>query len=243
MASVRDPLSAYRVWRDLAGPFGRFVLPSPFIRVEAKTHGGGSTVTLPKDRQSTQLVSAARRRALGLPMSTGVILDVPLHSGITLFRSEVTAAGDLTGSTRMLPRAVLIVGRVDAPGAILPTELLHGWPTEDDLEILGVGLANVPLDQHSDWWMQPLDEPVSQPTWFILDSERQRDISRTHLNRQLDNRYRYSVDHLPTADSLRGAGLTDAILVCQQSVPAPDLEPWLGSLLDHGFPVRVRACQ
>lgn len=233
----------YRVWRDLAGPFGRFVLPSPFVRVEAKTHGGEPTVTLATTRHSTQLVSALSRRALGLPMTTGVILDVPLHLGITLFRSEVTAAGDLTGPKRMLPRAVLIVGRVDAPGAILPTAMLHGWPTEDNLETLGAGFGNVPLAEHSDWWRQPLVARVSRPTWFILDSDRQRDVSRTHLARQLDNRYRYSVDHLPPADSLRGAGLTDAILVCQQSVPAPDLEPWIGSLLDEGFPVRVRTCQ
>ena len=197
----------------------------------------------PKDCHSIRLVNEARRRAIGVPMSTGVILDVPLISGITLFRSEVTAADDVTGSARMPPRPVLIVGRVDAPGAILPTGLLHGWPAVDDPAIRRVGLANVPLDQPSDWWMQPLDAPVRQPTWFILDSERQRDVSRTQLDHHLDNRYLYSVDHLPTTDSLRGAGLTDAILVCQQSVPAPDLEPWIGSLLDQGFPVRVRTCR
>lgn len=242
MASLRDPLSAYRMWRDLAGPFRRFVLPSPFLRVHATTLRATSTVSVAPTRQSTRLAGAIKQRTRNLPATTGVILDVPLNAGIEVVLSEVTAPGEMTGGPGMSPWAVLIVGRVDAPGAILPTAMLHEWPTHVDLETREADFGNVPRSEHSDWWRQEIVRPVSRPTWFILDSERQREVSRSRLKRQLDNRYRYSSDHLPPADSLRFAGMTDAVLVCGQSVPAPDLEPWIGNLLDDGFPVRIRTC-
>lgn len=231
------------MWRDLAGPFGRFVLPSPFLRVQATTTNGLANETPVPTRQSARLVGAITERTRDLPMTTGLILDVPLSSGIKVVLSTAIASGEVAGETGELPWVVLIVGRVDAPGAILPTAMLHEWSARDKLETREPGFGNVSRAGHSDWWRQPLVAPVSRPTWFILDSDRQRNVSRSRLHRQLDNRYRYSIDHMPPADSLRHAGMTDAILVCEQSVPAPDLEPWIGSLLDDSFPVRVRTCQ
>ena len=181
-------------------------------------------------------------RTRGLPATTAVILDVPLTSGIVVAQSTVIPHGDVTGPPGMIAWVVLIVGRVDAKGAVLPTAMLHEWPPQDAWDTRDARLGTISQTDPSNWWRQPLVAPVSRPTWFILDSDRQRDVSRSRLDGQLDNRYRYSVDHLPPADTLGYAGITDAILVSAQSMPATDLEPWIGSLLDDGFPVRVRTC-
>ncbi len=189
-----------------------------------------------------RLLKSIADRTRDLPAKTGVILDVPLMAGIKAISSAFATSDEETKRGGTGPWVVLIVGRVSVPGAIMPTEMLHEVPTHLELETVGSGFGIPSPLLDCDWWRQPNLAPDGRPTWFILDGDRQRDVSRSRLKRQLDNRYRYSVDHLPTTDSLRHAGLTDAVLVCEQSVPAPDLEPWVGGLLDDGFAIRVRAC-